>query len=256
MAFLLASQTARGQTSAAPAQPAPNPPAAPASTEVKPLTVTAQAPDYRRSIDRRSYTLGKDIQATSGSIGEALRTIPSVDVDPQGNISLRGDATVTVLVDGQPSTIFQGQNRADALLQMPASRFERVEVMTNPSAAFSPEGSAGIINLITRKSAKASRTVSLTAGAGTQGRYRASANRNLRFRPPLLDPGGRAAQPSPRRRSRRGRQGVTDPASRAMKPRVDPVRQGAGSTRPPGAHQRRRRSYRVERRCEARSTDR
>ncbi len=176
MAWLLASQAALGQTSDTPSQAASNPPAAPAPTEVKPLTVTAKAPDYRRSIDRRSYTLGKDVQATSGSIGEALRTIPSVDVDPQGKISLRGDANVTILVDGQPSVIYQGQNRADALLQMPASRYERVEVMTNPSAAFSPEGSAGIINLITRKSAKASRTVSLTAGAGTQGRYRASAN--------------------------------------------------------------------------------
>ena len=178
MALLLASPAARGQTSDTTVQPAPNPPPPPAAagpSTVKPLTVTAKPPAYRRSIDRRSYTLAGDLQANSGSIGEALRNIPSVDVDPQGKISLRGDANVTILVDGQPSVMFQGQNRADALLQLPASRFERVEVMTNPSAAFSPQGSAGIVNLITRKSAPAVRTAAITLGGGTPGRYGASA---------------------------------------------------------------------------------
>ncbi len=178
LALLLAVGTARGQTSSTASLPAESPPSQPAATptEVKPVTVTGKAPAYVRSIDRRSYDLSANPQAAGGPIGEVLRGIPSVDVDPQGKISLRGDANVTILVDGQPSAVFQGQNRADALLQLPASRYQRVEVMTNPSAAFSPEGSAGIINLITRKSARAVKTISLTAGAGTPEKYRASVN--------------------------------------------------------------------------------
>ena len=178
LALLLAVGTARGQTSDASPPPAANPPSQPAAapTDVKPLTVTGKAPAYVRSIDRRSYDLSANPQAAGGPIGEVLRGIPSVDVDPQGKISLRGDTNVTILVDGKPSAVFQGLNRADALLQLPASRYQRVEVMTNPSAAFSPEGSAGIINLVTRKSARALKTVSLTAGVGAPEQYRASVN--------------------------------------------------------------------------------
>jgi outer membrane receptor protein involved in Fe transport len=153
---------ARAQTASAPASPAAQ--ASPA------VTVTGKAPDYRREVDRKTYTLSSDLQAAHGSIGDALRDIPSVDVDPRGNISLRGDRHVTILVDGQPSALFQGATRAQMLQQLPADQFECVEVMTNPSAAFSAEGTAGIINLITKKNHKTKPTGSIRASTDTLGR--------------------------------------------------------------------------------------
>lgn len=114
------------------------------------VVVTARANDVRTSIDSISYSLADDLQAANGTLAEALRNLPSVDVDPQGNVSLRGDSNVTILVDGRPSAILSGPNRADAVLQLPGSRYARIEVMTNPSAAYSPEGSGGVINLITK----------------------------------------------------------------------------------------------------------
>jgi outer membrane cobalamin receptor len=116
------------------------------ATPVKPVTVAGKAPDYRRYIDRRSYSLAADLHATNGSIGDALRDVPSIDIDPQGNISVRGDSSVTILVDGQPSALFQGQSRADALRTLPADQYERVEVITNPSAAFKPDRTGGTIS--------------------------------------------------------------------------------------------------------------
>src|SRR5690606_8920892 len=114
------------------------------------VVVSARANDVRTSIDSISYSLADDLQAATGTLAEALRNVPSVDVDPQGNVSLRGDSNVTILVDGRPSAILSGPNRADAVLQLPADRYARIEVMTNPSAAYSPEGSGGVINLITK----------------------------------------------------------------------------------------------------------
>ena len=139
------------QTQTSPVRPAPQEAKdkdAPAS--VGDVVVTARANDVRTSIDSISYSLADDLQAANGTLAEALRNVPSVDVDPQGNVSLRGDGNVTILVDGRPSAILSGPNRADAVLQLPAGRYARIEVMTNPSAAYSPEGSGGVINLITK----------------------------------------------------------------------------------------------------------
>jgi hypothetical protein len=128
----------------------------------------------KTSIDRRSYSLGKDIQATTGSVADALRGVPSVQVDVQGNVSLRGDPNVTIMIDGKPSGMFKGENRGQVLQQIPANQFERVEVMTNPSAAFSPEGTAGIINLITKQQRGVGMVGSVRANVGTEGRKNGS----------------------------------------------------------------------------------
>lgn len=145
------------------------------ANQVQGVTVTApSAQDVKTSIDRRSYSLGKDLQATTGSVADVLRNVPSVQVDVQGNVSLRGDPNVTIMIDGKPSGMFKGDNRGQVLQQIPASQFERVEVMTNPSAAFSPEGSAGIINLITKQQRGVGTTGSVRANLGTEGRKNAS----------------------------------------------------------------------------------
>ena len=168
---------AQAQAQAEPAKPAPKsaetPKPKPGSKTVEGLTVTGGRPDTDVQIDRKSYTLGKDLQAATGSIADALRNLPSVDVDTQGNLSLRGDPNVTILVDGKPSPAFEGKGRADALQQLPADQIERVEVITNPSAALNPEGSGGVINLITKKSRGAGRTGSAYVTAGSGGLKRA-----------------------------------------------------------------------------------
>ncbi len=141
---------------AAGTQQAQTPPATPAPQDEDKdeptaghVVFTALPNDVRTSIDFISYSLADDLQAANGTLAEALRNLPSVDVDPQGNVSLRGDSNVTILLMAC-SAILSGPNRADAVLQLPGSRYARIEVMTNPSAAYSPEGSGGVINLITK----------------------------------------------------------------------------------------------------------
>ena len=150
LAAALSAAAAQAQAQAqaqAPDAPAPTaspkaPPAkgkAPGKT-VDAITVTGASQNgIRTSIDRRSYGIATDLQTTTGSISDALKNIPSVEVDVQGNVSLRGDTNVTILIDGKPSGMFKGASAAQALQAMPADSIERVEVITNPSAALSPE---------------------------------------------------------------------------------------------------------------------
>jgi outer membrane receptor protein involved in Fe transport len=171
---------ALAQTASAP-RPAPASPAAPQTTapareenRVEDVTVTARTTDVRTSIDSISYSLADDLQASTGSLADALRNVPSVDVDPQGNVSLRGDSNVTILVDGRPSGVLSGEGRAQALQQLQAGNYARIEVMTNPSAAYSPEGSGGVINLITKPTTVrpgAVSTASVRANIGDNGRW-------------------------------------------------------------------------------------
>jgi outer membrane receptor protein involved in Fe transport len=170
--------TAPRPTTAAPATAAPQSASqsAPAeeSSAVGDVTVTARVDAVRTSIDSTSYSLANDLQASTGSLADALRNVPSVDVDPQGNVSLRGDSNVTILIDGRPAGVLTGEGRAQAIQQMQAAQFARIEVMTNPSAAYSPEGSGGVINLISKPNApKPGRTTtgSVRANVGDDGRW-------------------------------------------------------------------------------------
>jgi len=140
------------------------------------VVVAARNDGIRTSIDSVSYSLANDLQATTGALADALRNVPSVDVDPQGNVSLRGNSNVTILVDGRPSGILSGEGRAQAILQLPADQYARIEVMTNPSAAYTPEGGGGVINLITKPSAPrpgVQTTGSIRANVGDNGRWNA-----------------------------------------------------------------------------------
>src|SRR5579859_6763422 len=160
---------------AAPAKPPAKPPApatakaaAPAVKTVDTITVTGLVPDEKSTIDTKSYTLSKDLLATTGSVADALRYVPAVEVALQVDLDGgHGDSNVTIMVDGKPSPAFEGKNRADALQQLPADQIERVEVMTNPSVALNPEGSGGVINLITKKSRGGGVTGSAYATAGS-----------------------------------------------------------------------------------------
>ncbi|MBL8770638.1 MAG: TonB-dependent receptor [Phenylobacterium sp.] len=170
------------------------PPASPARAEAPPNTVgevrvEGTAPPVRTSIDRQSYSVTNDLQATAGSISDALRNLPSVEVDVNGNVSLRGDPNVTILIDGKPSGRFRGEGKGQALQSLPASQIDRVEVITNPSAAFNPEGSAGIINLITRKSAPPGLGGSVRANVGSGGRQNGGLNLTRKAGPVTLNGG-------------------------------------------------------------------
>lgn len=145
--------------------------APPAKTVDEVVVQAAPAAEVQTSIDRRSYSVGKEIGASTGTLADLLRTVPSVDVDAQGTVSLRGDAGVTITVDGKPSGMFRGEGRAQAVQSLPADQFERVEVITNPSAAESAEGSAGVINLVSKTARKAGVSGTVRSSVGTLGQY-------------------------------------------------------------------------------------
>lgn len=98
-------------------------------------------------IDKKVYNVSKDISVQGGTGLDVVKNMPSVEVDEQENISLRGDKGVQILVDGRPSTISPSQ----LLKQLPAESIEKIEVITNPSAKYNPEGMSGILNIITKK---------------------------------------------------------------------------------------------------------
>lgn len=168
---------AAGHATADPA-PAPTRAAAPPATssagkQVDAVVVNGAQQAYRSSIDRKSYSITGDLQATTGPISDALRNIPGLDVDVQGNLTLRGQP-VTVMIDGKPSALYRGDAAGQALQSVSADRYERVEVITNPSAEFRPDGTGGIINLITRKNRKPGYSSSVKANYGSEGRYNGS----------------------------------------------------------------------------------
>lgn len=164
--------------SAAPALAYEAPPAKAASsaTSVEEVVVTAETLPVQTLIDRKVYSIGNDLQATTGSAAELLNTVPSVAVDADGNVSVRGDGNVTILVDGKPSAQFSGANRGLSLQQLSASDIDRVEVLTTPPAQFKAEGSGGVINIITKKTRQAGFSGSGQLSLGDQRRYVAGFN--------------------------------------------------------------------------------
>jgi len=169
------------QATTAPAQatrPAPEAGAQPAPPAGKPgdIVVTGTRSDVVATPDRMSFNVANDLQVQTGTVADALRAVPGVEVDLQGRVSLRGDPGVEIWIDGRPSALLQGENRGDVLTSMPAGRIQRVEVITNPSAAFSPEGSGGIINLVSQQARKDARYGTARATLGTPGSAALSLN--------------------------------------------------------------------------------
>lgn len=183
-ALLAAGPAAAWQTQEAqPAtgQPAPvstAPAAAPPAAANPPVSSTVEVTAARQSnrIDRQSYDVKADPASTNDSVADTLNKVPSVAVDADGNVSLRGRNNVQILVDGKPSAMMQGENRAAALQALPAGDLESVEVINNPGAQFGNEGGGGpIINLVMRRERRPGGFGAINANAGTKGRYNASA---------------------------------------------------------------------------------
>ncbi len=142
------------------------------------VTVTAQRSSVRLEVDRKSFDVSQDIMNAGGSASDVLENIPSVEVDTDGNVSLRGSTSVEVWINGKASGL-TSDNRGEILQQLPAESIDRIEVIDNPSAKFSAEGSAGIINIVLKKDRKSGYYGSLQAGATTRGGANASGNINF-----------------------------------------------------------------------------
>ncbi len=141
------------------------------------VTVTGQRSLVKLEVDRKTFDVSQDISNAGGSASDVLENIPSVEVDNDGNISLRGNSSVEVWINGKQSGL-TADNRAQILEQLPAESIERIEVIDNPSAKFSAEGSAGIINIVLKKDRTAGYYGSLQVGANTRGGANASGNIN------------------------------------------------------------------------------
>ncbi len=141
------------------------------------VEVVAKRPQMRFEIDRKVFDATQDIAAEGGSASDLSSNIPSVEVDNEGSVSLRGNSSVTIWINGKASGL-TADNQADILDMMPAGDIKQVEVITNPSARYSPEGTAGIINIILKDDRKPGYYGSVKVGADTDGGYQASGNIN------------------------------------------------------------------------------
>ena len=149
---------------------------------LKEVEITGIRSQMKFEIDKKVFNVDQAIAAAGGSASELLENIPSVEVDNEGSISLRGNTNVTIWIDGKPSGL-TADNQGQILEQMPAENIDRIEVITNPSAKYSPEGTTGIINIILKKDKRKGYYGSIQAGANTddRGNVGGSLSGNINF---------------------------------------------------------------------------
>ncbi len=145
--------------------------------DLKEVEIEGTKSDVELAIDKKIYNIDKDITSSTGSAAEVLQNIPSVVVDMDGKVSLRGSENVRILVDGKPSSL-TGISRSAILEQIPASNIERIEVITNPSAKYDPESMAGIINIVLKKQNQKGLNGMASVNYGTWNRYTGNVNLN------------------------------------------------------------------------------
>jgi len=131
------------------------------------VVVEGDRPPVSYEIDRKVVDVSSMETAAAGNAADVLENVPSVTVDIEGNVSLRGSGSFTVLIDGRP-TVLDAQ---DALQQIPASTIDDIEIITNPSAKYDPEGTAGIINIVTKKNALQGISGLVNANGGLNDKY-------------------------------------------------------------------------------------
>lgn len=143
------------------------------------VIVRSETTEVQVRLDKKIYNIGKDLTTSGATVSDALSNVPSVTVDVDGAISLRGNGNVRILINGRPSAI-AGFGSVDALSQLPADAIERVEVITSPSARYDAEGTAGILNIILKKEKTLGLNGSIQTNVGDPERYGFTGNINLR----------------------------------------------------------------------------
>ena len=147
------------------------------SQTLKEVQVVGQRSQMKLEVDRKTFSVDEVLAAAGGSVTDLLENIPSVEVTTDGEISLRGNSSVEVWINGKQSGL-TSDNRAEILQQIPAESIERIEVIDNPSAKYSPEGTAGIINIILKRDRKAGYYGALLAGANNHKGWNVGGNIN------------------------------------------------------------------------------
>ncbi|GAA3606537.1 outer membrane beta-barrel family protein [Flavivirga amylovorans] len=145
------------------------------------VEIIAERTTVEIKLDKKIYNVGKDLTVSGGTVSDVLDNVPSVSVDGEGNVALRGNDNVRILINGKPSGLV-GLNSTDALKQLPAESIEKVEVITSPSARYEAEGTAGILNIILRRSKLLGLNGSITANVGHPDAAGLSGNINYRTR--------------------------------------------------------------------------
>jgi len=143
------------------------------------IVIIAEKSTVDIRLDKRIYNVGKDMTVKGGTASDVLDNVPSVSVDVEGNVSLRGNENVRILIDGKPSALV-GLSGADVLRQLPADAIERVEVITSPSARYDAEGTAGILNIILRKGKALGFNGSINTTVGNPDQFQLATNLNQR----------------------------------------------------------------------------
>ncbi|MCK9244888.1 MAG: TonB-dependent receptor [Candidatus Marinimicrobia bacterium] len=146
----------------------------PVALDLASVTVTGEKKAMQYNLDKKIVTVDNNLITIGGTATDIMETIPSVTVDIDGSVSLRGSSSVTLLVDGRPSQII-------SLDEIPASMVERVEIVTNPSARYDPEGMGGIINIVLKKKRSPGYNGMVLLNAGSRGKYNGSINLNYRL---------------------------------------------------------------------------
>ncbi|RYU79274.1 TonB-dependent receptor domain-containing protein [Hymenobacter persicinus] len=142
------------------------------ATQLRDVVVTAERPVVSDNLDKKVIDVSKDLTVTGGTAIDVLQNVPSVSVDQNGAVSLRGSSGVTVFIDGKPTTT--------TLDQIPASTIQSVEVITNPSSRYDAAGAGGILNIVLKKERRDGLNGQASATAGTGGKYNTSLSLNLR----------------------------------------------------------------------------
>lgn len=151
------------------------------SMRLQAVEIEGERPMVSYGLDRKIINVAKDLTSVAGSATDVMKNVPSVTVDADGGISMRGSSNLRILIDGRPTGMVV-DNQAQILEQIPASSIESIEVITNPSSKFEAEGEGGIINIILKKEKREGYNGLASVNVGTNNRYNTSLSGNYRYR--------------------------------------------------------------------------